>query len=167
MAAQYYMTWTCHHVINYKIIVIFRNMCTEDIATGNSIITASSSSIKVSHVVSAPPPRGTKFGDELPHNLQHAQPLWESSPLLQWESWISTVSTYIISLAILFLYSFYYYALGMGSIGFTFPGHLRLWHVTGMSQQLSTMLPFSLVSYTCCQATPLYLDTYHRLQRNN
>lgn len=92
---------------------------------------------------------------------------WESSPLLQWESWISTLSTYIISLAILFLYSFYYYALGMGSIRFTFPGHLRLWHVTGMSQQLSTMLPFSLVSYTCCQATPLYLDTYHRLQRNN
>lgn len=89
MAAQYYMTWTFDHVINYKTIVIFRNMCTEDIAIGNGIITASSSSIKVSHVVSAPPPRDTKFGDELPHNLQHAQPLTSLLPDVRYMGIIS------------------------------------------------------------------------------
>ena len=30
--------------------------------------------------VSVPPPRGTKFGDELPRSLQHAQPLTSLLP---------------------------------------------------------------------------------------
>lgn len=161
MAPRYYIVWMWYNIFNllWGHFLALMNMCAENTAAINSITAVSSCPVKgklhgigvSSHSLVLNLPIAWKMHSLSPlyHQNLNTQ---ESFSLFQWESWISDLSTYIILLAILLFYSFYYYALGLWTICFTISRPLKTatcyWDVIASNCHVTL---FPSVIYMCHQ----------------
>ena len=165
MSTQYYTAWMCHHVFNqlwdhfYLLDRCVQKTLLQGTASSHSFLLP----IMVSYVVSVPPPRGTKFDDELPHSLQYAQPLTSLPPDLWYMGIIFFAPVRKLDFYPLNLYNFisnttFIYFLLLCS------GHGKDWfHI---SRPLKTVTCHWDVTATKCHVT-LFPSVIHVLSGNS